>query len=271
MYKVLFILEKNDNIDYSLATHADIEKISYYPNEREVLFFPFSSFEIKEIKEEIINNEKRYIIKLLYLGKYIKELENDITYTQNENIIADSEFKKQIIDSGLIKPNKNINNKQLFQKYKDYKNNLMASNKLCEIHKSEEHKKCYSNSFKLENKINENNKIICQEKSQMHFNYQILINEIKYEKDREELIEALNYNRNKDNFKTKNVNLEYDKKRKIKMYSNSLDKEYKTGVGIFGIFKYKYKIEYNGYWNKKTLEQFGKQYCSNNLIYEGFF
>ena len=49
--KVLFILKKDDNIDYSLATLGDIENISFLPYEREVLFFPFSSFEIKELKE----------------------------------------------------------------------------------------------------------------------------------------------------------------------------------------------------------------------------
>ena len=56
--KVLFILKKDDNLDYSLATHADIEKISFYPREREVLFYPFSSFEIKGIKEINFNGEK---------------------------------------------------------------------------------------------------------------------------------------------------------------------------------------------------------------------
>ena len=62
--KVLFILEKDNNIGYNLATHADIEKLSFYPNEKEVLFFPFSSFEIKDIKEINNNNEKIYEIKL---------------------------------------------------------------------------------------------------------------------------------------------------------------------------------------------------------------
>ena len=41
--KVLYILEKDDNIDYNLSTHADIEKISFVPKEKEILFFPFSS------------------------------------------------------------------------------------------------------------------------------------------------------------------------------------------------------------------------------------
>ena len=75
--KVLFILEKDDNIGYNLSTHGDIEKISFFPNEREVLFFPFSSFEIKDIKETTLGNDKRYEIKLLYLGKYLKDFEND--------------------------------------------------------------------------------------------------------------------------------------------------------------------------------------------------
>ena len=125
--KVLFILDKDENIDYNLGTHADIEKISYFPNEREVLFFPFSSFEIKEIKEEKINNENIYFIKLLYLGKYLKELENDKTYIQNEKKIPDSAFKKQIIESGLIKSNEITNNKQLIQKFKEYKNNINSN------------------------------------------------------------------------------------------------------------------------------------------------
>ena len=63
-------MEKDDNIGYNLSTHGDIEKISFFPNEREVLFFPFSSFEIKDIKETTLGNDKRYEIKLLYLGKY---------------------------------------------------------------------------------------------------------------------------------------------------------------------------------------------------------
>ena len=75
--KVLFILEKDDNIDYSLSTHSDIEHLSYF-EEKEVLFFPFSSFEIKDINETYDKNEKIYEIKLLYLGKYIKEFKNDL-------------------------------------------------------------------------------------------------------------------------------------------------------------------------------------------------
>ena len=101
--KVLFILEKDDNIEYNLSTHGDIEKISFYPNEKKVLFFPFSSFEIKDIKQKNLENEIIYEIKLLYLGKYLKGIEKDNNLMKNDILIPNTEFKKQIEEFGLIK------------------------------------------------------------------------------------------------------------------------------------------------------------------------
>ena len=77
LFNILYILENDNNPDYNLATYCDIEKISFNPNKREVLFFPFSSFEIKDIKELNIKNQKQYEITLSYLGKYLKDIEND--------------------------------------------------------------------------------------------------------------------------------------------------------------------------------------------------
>ena len=125
--KVLFILEQTDNeIKYNLSTHGDIEDISFYPNEREVLFFPFSSFEIKNIEEKIINNEKIYEIKLCYLGKYLKDIEEDENITLNNDKIPDSEFKKHLINFGLIKEDKieEINIKELYDTFKEYENQI---------------------------------------------------------------------------------------------------------------------------------------------------
>ena len=117
--KVLYILEKDDKIDYSLSTHSDMENISIYPYEKEVLFFPFSSFEIKEINEKIVDEENIYEIKLKYLGKYLKEI-NDL----DENIPNDSEFKKQMIDIGLIPDKKLEKSKEIIQHYQEYKENV---------------------------------------------------------------------------------------------------------------------------------------------------
>ena len=122
--KVLFILMNDSNEDYNLSTHADIEKISYYPKEKEVLFFPFSSFEIKDIKE--INNEKEksYEIHLLYLGKYLKIIEN------NENKLPESEFKNQLNESRLIEEEKleEINTKTLYDTFKQYEKDIKKNN-----------------------------------------------------------------------------------------------------------------------------------------------
>ena len=112
--KVLFILEKDDYIGYDFSTHCDIDKISFYPYE-EVLFFPFSSFEIKAIE----SHKEIYIIRLLYLGKYLKEIENDNNINIDNNKIPDSEFKNQLLELGLIKKEK-IGN--LYNEYKEYEN-----------------------------------------------------------------------------------------------------------------------------------------------------
>jgi hypothetical protein len=73
LYNTLFILEKDDNINYNLSTHCDLENESCYPDEKMVLFFPFSFFEIKGINQINIEHEKVFEIRLLYLGSYIKE------------------------------------------------------------------------------------------------------------------------------------------------------------------------------------------------------
>ena len=121
---VLFVLEKDNNIGYNLSTHCDLENLSYFPGEKEVLFFPFSSFEIKDIKEIQLGGEEGYEIRLLYLGKYLKDIENDPNIIMDENSIPDSEFKKQLIDFGLIKKEKmeNMNPKQLIKQFKKFEN-----------------------------------------------------------------------------------------------------------------------------------------------------
>ena len=121
-HKILYILEKDENIDYSSSTHSDLEDISFFSSEKEVLFFPFSPFEIKGIQEN--EEENRYEVRLLYLGKYLKEIEKDVNIIDMENEIPDSEFKKQIIDLGLIPESKIKNTKQIFNAFKEYKNNI---------------------------------------------------------------------------------------------------------------------------------------------------
>ena len=108
LYNTLFILEKDDNINYNLSTHADIEKISLMPDEKEVLFFPFSSFEIKSVGYD--KKSELYVIRLLYLGKYLKEIEADQNLAETPINLPTTEFSKQIVESGLIKKENIVNN-----------------------------------------------------------------------------------------------------------------------------------------------------------------
>ena len=81
----------------------------------------------KGINEISIENEKGYEIKLLYLGKYLKEIKKNKNLTINENKIPDSEFKKQLGEFGLIKKEKieKINTKNLYNEYKKYEKKLI--------------------------------------------------------------------------------------------------------------------------------------------------
>ena len=101
------------NSGYNLSTHCDIKNITYHPKEEEVLFLPFSCFEIKDnIKDKNDNGNMTYEITLLYLGKYLKKIKDDQNLYLDEKILPDSDFKKQLAEFGLIK---NIENKKTIE------------------------------------------------------------------------------------------------------------------------------------------------------------
>ena len=156
--KVLYIIEKDDNIDYSLSTHADIEDFSKYPEEREVLFFPFSSFEIKEIIDSEFEKETLYIIKLLYLGKYLKEIED----VDEDEDVPDTKFKQELEVKGIIAKEKMEKTKEIIERYKEYEdfinNKEDRSNYITIIYKIED-----KNEIKIfGDKFVKHNKLICK-------------------------------------------------------------------------------------------------------------
>jgi hypothetical protein len=136
---ILFILRNDDKIDYISSTHADIENISLFPYEKEVLFFPFSSFEIRDISEKYIKGQKIYVIELLYLGKYLKEIIKDRNVFETEENIPNTEFRKEIIKFGLIK-SESIQNKKsmkiLFEKYENYMHIVINKNSFSKVNKN---------------------------------------------------------------------------------------------------------------------------------------
>ena len=70
---LLFILEKYDEeLEEEFISNIEIKEFSEFPNEDEVLFFPFSSFEVNKIED---SDEGYVIIFLKYLGKYKSYIE----------------------------------------------------------------------------------------------------------------------------------------------------------------------------------------------------
>jgi len=97
--RVLYILKAESGLNIKNATHADLSGISYYENEREILLFPFSVYEISDFFDK--NNY--YEIYLNYLGKY-KELFHFKNQTDLYNSIFNSKFIRELELVGLSSP-----------------------------------------------------------------------------------------------------------------------------------------------------------------------
>ena len=89
-YRVVYILKNNKSILNKYSSNADIEFLSIYPEEKEVLFFPYTTFCLNDIREEKYENQNCIIIELDYLGKY--------EYIYNE-FKQDENFQKDFINS----------------------------------------------------------------------------------------------------------------------------------------------------------------------------
>ena len=102
---VFFEIIKGEDIDSENATNVEFDKVSFFPDRKEVLFFPYSCFEVSGIEEKNFDNSNKYFhINLIYLGKYKKLVQ-----------------KKELSDSKDITPNK-------FVEY-------LFSSKICSVEK----------------------------------------------------------------------------------------------------------------------------------------
>ena len=97
--RVLYILKAEPGLDHKNATNADLNEISYFKNEREILLLPFSTYEISDI----IQKENYFEIYLNYLGKY-KELFNFKNETELFSSIYKSKFIYELELAGLYMP-----------------------------------------------------------------------------------------------------------------------------------------------------------------------
>ena len=208
--------EKNENIVFNLETY----KWSKYPKEEEILFLPYSTFSIKNIKYErfqikCIDKENNIyykpvmgkIIKLEYIGNYIENI-NIEHYTDEEinNLIKrikKTEFYKEIINSQLI-INQNDNDLKdfidiYFRKKKISRSNSNIENQNIDIFNFPTIPDNSSNPQRLNNNINVNNI--------NYNNNNINIHNINYNNNNIN-IHNINYNNNINNNKILNPFIE---------------------------------------------------------------
>ena len=151
--KVLFKLENNKN--NKILSNAQLKDISFFRDENEILFFPFSSFIIKNI---YLDNDI-YCIDLLYLGVYeekIKEKIVKINPKEIKEIMKESSFSKDVMKAQVMLNNEkkieNKNNNKIEQKQQNIINEILSLNiNFINEEKNKENNN-YDNEEKNENK-----------------------------------------------------------------------------------------------------------------------
>ena len=151
--KVLFKLENNKN--NKILSNAQLKDISFFRDENEILFFPFSSFIIKNI---YLDNDI-YCIDLLYLGVYeekIKEKIEKINPKEIKEIMKESSFSKDVMKAQVMLNNEkkieNKNNNKIEQKQQNIINEILSLNiNFINEEKNKENNN-YDNEEKNENK-----------------------------------------------------------------------------------------------------------------------
>ena len=181
--------------------------------------------------------ESRYEIKLLYLGKYLKDIETDKNLFLNEIKIPESEYKNQLSEFGLIKKEKiqKINTEILYNSYKKYEKeiNKIELNKDIQIINSFENSKRENSKINLENESKyENEKEIIEN---------MIIGEIDI-KNKNEINKDIQIINSFENFKRENSNINLEDESK---YEN--EKEIKENIeitidGKYIDFSYNYKF-----------------------------
>ena len=112
------------NKEYNLNSHAQIEDLSSFKEEQEVLFFPFSAFGIEDFIYD--PKQKIYNIKLLYLGRFLKEYEIKDIFNIKTDKLPENYFIKLFKKSGLI--DKGVISKMKVKEVKSEQNSKKVCN-----------------------------------------------------------------------------------------------------------------------------------------------
>ena len=106
-YYTIFKLKEENNLSFEESSNADIEFLSRFKDEREVLFFPYSTFCIEKIYKKEHEKNECVVIEMEYLGKYKNIIDNHLKNENFKNTIIDTlnnqNFLKEIVESKMIK------------------------------------------------------------------------------------------------------------------------------------------------------------------------
>ena len=129
-YAVFFVLKNNEEILNKYSSNADIENLSAFTSEKEVLFFPFTTFCVENIedideKDNYGNTIKKYVkVNMEYIGRYDiapekfqknVNLKNEIT-EEFGDCFEEQNYSKELINANIIKSNKPNDNKDKISK-----------------------------------------------------------------------------------------------------------------------------------------------------------
>ena len=111
--KILFVVNplKQNNIT---VTNIDVKEISTFPSEEEVLFLPFSGYEIASIKEGV----EYTTIYLNYINKYEKKVMDYIDASSKDRV---GDFLKDLIEENLSSIFKDIISDKTIKFIEDYR------------------------------------------------------------------------------------------------------------------------------------------------------
>ena len=113
-YGIVFMLKNNSAISNKYSSNADIEYLSKFPDEKEVLFFPYTTYCLKNIYEQKYENQSCIVIELDYLGQYEYIFEQFKKDEQFQNDVINSlyfygnNYNTEVINNSLFPKNDNV-------------------------------------------------------------------------------------------------------------------------------------------------------------------
>ena len=92
---------------------------------------------------------------MIYIGKYLYDIQGNPKIILEKNEIPDSEFRTQLIHSGLIEPKilMNLNTQDLYNSYKNYETEIKNNNNMFPHDEQANLPIAYNEELKISNKI----------------------------------------------------------------------------------------------------------------------